>query len=82
MATEVVQFYFCHCGTTAALPADDLAEKKLIIVFEVIDTHIHTLFIGTVFKFLGHCSIYSRFYTNHFIDYYYFIFVYQNQENQ
>ena len=23
---EVVQFYFRHCGTTAALPADDLAE--------------------------------------------------------
>ena len=22
----IVQFYFRHCGTTAALPADDLAE--------------------------------------------------------
>ena len=26
MATEVVQFYFHLCGTTAALPADDLAD--------------------------------------------------------
>ena len=26
-ATEVVQFYFCHWGTTAVLPADDLAER-------------------------------------------------------
>ena len=25
---EVVQFYFRHCGTTAALPADDLAEYR------------------------------------------------------
>ena len=30
MATEVVQFYFCHCGTTAALPADDLAEYVIV----------------------------------------------------
>ena len=29
MATEVVKFYFRHCGTTAALPADDLAEYDL-----------------------------------------------------
>ena len=25
-AMEVVEFYLCHHGTTAALPADDLAE--------------------------------------------------------
>ena len=30
-ATEVVQFYFRHCGTTAALPADDLAECLLVL---------------------------------------------------
>ena len=29
-ATEVVQFYFRHYGTTAALPADDLAEYMYV----------------------------------------------------
>ena len=29
--TEVVKFYFRHCDTTAALPADDLAEYDLNI---------------------------------------------------
>ena len=32
MATEVVQFYFRYCGTTAALPADDLAEHDDLIL--------------------------------------------------
>ena len=30
-ATEVMKFYFRHCDTTAALPADDLAEYDLNI---------------------------------------------------
>ena len=37
MATEVVQFYFRHCGTTAALTADDLAEcfQKKIFTYNI-----------------------------------------------
>ena len=31
MATEVVLFYFRHRGTTAALPADDLADCNWLV---------------------------------------------------
>ena len=33
MATEVVLFYFRHRGTTAALPADDLADYVYTLLF-------------------------------------------------
>ena len=35
-ATEVVKFYFRHHGTTAALPADDLADYHLIGIYQLV----------------------------------------------
>ena len=41
---EVVKFYFHHHGTTAALPADDLADIFLQICFHVLFPNILILF--------------------------------------